>query len=516
MQRTEPSEAVKTAMVFAAIALAAMLQRQFVLGNADVAWLLTVIEKVRDGARLYIDVLETNPPASVWLYMPFVWLAGLTSVRPEILIDIVFTSAAAASAWSVGSWIGPAFTGPLWALRSFAFAVLALLPASCFGEREHAVLILFLPLMALARLRADATNVSLAVALPAGLLVGIVGCLKPHFIIALAMTSIAAAVLARSIRPLLSVENIIGALLFAAYVAATFAFYPQFWNEMVPLTNHLYIPVRLPIHELLFGNLLPILAEVLVIAIYLLMKRGLLARSRPFLVAASASLGFLFIAIAQGKGWPYHFYPAFGLVILMLGTAAIGDLRDQWHTRLVTFATTAAFAVQFWHLFDIGLDMRSFQARMQAIDAHPRMASLASDFAIAFPTVRELHGQWIGRSFSRWISYHVAGLAQEPGFDRNKLGAFRALEEADRAGFVDDISKGRPTLILVERRPFDFLAWAMKDSRIADIMACYEPADRIVVGNFDTPRSHGLDIEFYRPRAGMTDPQRPLGCAADR
>ena len=30
--------------------------------NVDVAWLLTVGEKMLDGQRLYVDILETNPP----------------------------------------------------------------------------------------------------------------------------------------------------------------------------------------------------------------------------------------------------------------------------------------------------------------------------------------------------------------------------------------------------------------------------------------------------------------------
>ena len=56
-------------------------------------------------------------------------------------------------------------------------------------------------------------------------------------------------------------------------------------------------------------------------------------------------------------------------------------------------------------------------------------------------------------------------------------------------------------------------AWATKDERLAKVLTCYEAADLILVGELDTPKSHGLDVELYRPRAGMTDAQREIGCA---
>ena len=513
MQDGTRSEARQTMAAFAVIALAALLQRHLVMPNPDVAWLLTVAQKWLDGAKLYVDVLETNPPASIWLYAPFELLARLTSLRAETLVDGAFLIAAAMSSLSAGAWVGHDHAAPRWMVRALTFAILALLPASCFGEREHAALIAFLPLMAIARQRADGKQVAWEVSLPASMLVGFVACLKPHFILALGLTSVAAAVAARSLRPIFNAENLIGAALFLAYVASTALLYPEFWRDMLPVSNQLYLPARLPVVALLYGNLPLIAAEALVVAGYVASLRRSLIHSRAMIVGGAAMLGFLLVAIVQGKGWPYHFYPALGLLILMTGTAALDDLRNVARTRFIATSATMLFAVQFWQLFNTGLDMRSYLDRMRAIDPHPRMASLASDFALGFPAVRTLQGTWIGRSFSRWIPYHVFGLSQEPGFDRGKLEAFHALEEQDRAGFIEDLRKGRPTLILVERRPFDMFAWATKDERLAKVLTCYEAADRILVGELDTPKSHGLDVELYRPRAGMTDAQREIGCA---
>jgi hypothetical protein len=41
----------------------------------DVAWQLWIGHQLRHGARLYIDIIETNPPLWFWMAMPVDWLA---------------------------------------------------------------------------------------------------------------------------------------------------------------------------------------------------------------------------------------------------------------------------------------------------------------------------------------------------------------------------------------------------------------------------------------------------------
>jgi hypothetical protein len=151
-------------------------------------------------------------------------------------------------------------------------------------------------------------------------------------------------------------------------------------------------------------------------------------------------------------------------------------------------------------LFNTGLDLRVLHERMRAAGLHPRMALLGSDFAIAFPAVRALEGTWVGRSFSRWIAYHAMAFSALPGTPPARQRQYRAAEEIDRRGFLEDAEQGRPDLILVERRPVDFLAWAREDEDLERLMTCYAPVDRAVVGKLDVPTEHGLDIEFWKLR----------------
>src|SRR4051812_36692461 len=77
------------------IVLVALVERWYVMPNANVAWLLTVAERMIDGQRIYVDTIETNPPFSIWLYLPAVWIGRLLRLRPEYVSDaLVFVGTA--------------------------------------------------------------------------------------------------------------------------------------------------------------------------------------------------------------------------------------------------------------------------------------------------------------------------------------------------------------------------------------------------------------------------------------
>lgn len=50
-----------------AIVVVAVALRKFLLANVDVSWFITIAEKWLDGQRLYVDIVDVNPPASMFL-----------------------------------------------------------------------------------------------------------------------------------------------------------------------------------------------------------------------------------------------------------------------------------------------------------------------------------------------------------------------------------------------------------------------------------------------------------------
>jgi len=83
-------------LAVAAVFVAAVLLRQVMPFNVDVSWWLIVSERMLDGQRLYVDILETNPPMAVSVYLLGVALARAIGVRPEVVTDgLVFVLIAA-------------------------------------------------------------------------------------------------------------------------------------------------------------------------------------------------------------------------------------------------------------------------------------------------------------------------------------------------------------------------------------------------------------------------------------
>jgi hypothetical protein len=60
-------DALRNWLPLALIVAAAIAVRHFVGANTDVSWEITLSEKILDGQRLYVDLIELNPPASTFL-----------------------------------------------------------------------------------------------------------------------------------------------------------------------------------------------------------------------------------------------------------------------------------------------------------------------------------------------------------------------------------------------------------------------------------------------------------------
>lgn len=142
--------------VAAALAIAILMQCLWIPVDADVSWLITLSERVLAGDRLYVDLLEANPPASVWMYLPQVWLAHALAVRPEpVLIGFAMLAALV----SIHCTLALARRLPVpphaeWFAAGLAF-VLLVLPGGLFAQREHYALILALPALAALALLCD-------------------------------------------------------------------------------------------------------------------------------------------------------------------------------------------------------------------------------------------------------------------------------------------------------------------------------------------------------------------------
>ena len=136
----------------ALVAVAALTQARYGM-MADVSWLIDCDERWLDGAVPYRDFIETNPPASLWLYLPAVAAARALHVSSEFAVSVFgFALAAAALALSAGV-LRRVKVEP--ALGLAALLALVVLPGQTFGERDHFAAIFGFPFVALMAARAE-------------------------------------------------------------------------------------------------------------------------------------------------------------------------------------------------------------------------------------------------------------------------------------------------------------------------------------------------------------------------
>ncbi len=495
----------------ALIALLAIVQRHLVMANADVAWLLVVAEKWLDGARPYVDILEVNPPFSIWLHALFVVPARWSGVRPETVIDILAVCLAAACLWLASCNLRPAIVPRDRILAPFVFAAMLLLPASCYGEREHFALILFAPCLALAIRRAHEVGARLDTTpiwqiIASGVCAGLVVCIKPHFALAIAAVSLAAGALRRSWRPVFAPENFIAAAMLGAYFVAAWRLFPAYWTEMLPILQLLYLPARNPFWLMIAGEMPAFAGLLAIIALVLWRRCGAAFFDARRTIACAAMTGFLVAVFVQGKGWPYHFLPAVSLLLIVLVDVWLDPAihaRQASLPRWTVAAVTAVLALLSWRAFDEGIDMRVIEAPLRRISPHPRVTGVVSDFSMTFPAVRSVDGVWVGSVISQWAGYHAKRLAERAGADTSLLARYRAAEDSDRQRAARDIRDGKPDVVVIERAPVDMLAWARADASFARLLDCFSNAGRYGYGAEPTPEGPKdfFVVELMTPQA---------------
>jgi hypothetical protein len=475
------------------VLLGAIILRHRMATNADVSWLITLAEKALDGERLYVDAWETNPPASIFLYVVPVALARTIGLRPELVVDACIFAAAGASMWLAGRILARArllddVDRP--SLAALVALILTIVPAQTFGEREHIVVIALLPALAVFAVRASRLLPDVPSIIAAGIGAGIAMAVKPYFVLAVGPAILAAAVCAQSWRPLLAIENWIAGAIVVLYGAVVLLGYPQFVDDVVPIVRDAYVALRLSWWTLL-GPIPAALLWVTTMGLLVLIKPGAIraAKLRPLL---AASFGFGAAFVVQGKGWSYHAYPMLALAFIGLavawagrGTASEPSLSASDRIKRLSLVLLAMVVVgSTFHWMDFALDLSDLVEPIRRIKANPTMLAISSDTSVGHPLVRQVGGKWVGRVGSLWITSGVLNRRIQGKLDAETMARLDSHAARDLAMLVEDIARRRPDIILVDMAPFDWLAWAHQDPTLSELLRGYqevETTDKVLI-----------------------------------
>jgi hypothetical protein len=454
---------------FAAALIAALIQSLFLAIDCDVSWLITVNEKLLAGQRLYADVIEANPPASVWLYTPAVWLARRLALRPEAVVVAQFLLAGLLSCAATLKISRSLKAPPNPALVTAVVAfVTLLLPLGNFAQREHAAVLLALPSLTALAVLAEGVPLSLARRLATGSTIGLVIAIKPHFAFAIAPAMGLVWWRAKTMRPMQPIA-IAAAAVMAFYAAAVLLFTPQYLS-LVPMLGEVYVAQRERWPALLIGPVTVVPLTIFALAFTLRPKRVDALGS----VMLIGSGGFAVAALVQGRGYLNHALPATALGLAGIALLALRSEAAPKRRTAVLVAAAALAALELYVGALIRPDSELTRAVARLAPPHPSLITLGPELRTGHPLVRNLDGAWAGSRPALFIAAGAhARLSSERGRDARLLGWYRS----DLNSFSNDVARERPDAILVDARPE--LAWLRADAGVRTAMIPYRPAARV-------------------------------------
>jgi hypothetical protein len=500
----------------AALFAAAMAMRHVVAANTDVSWLLIAGERWLDGQRLYSDIVETNPPMAILIYVPGILIARALGISAEIVVDgLIFAAIAVSLAITArilrnSSALAP---GQRWPLALLAVTVLGILPVQVFGQREHIAVIELFPALGVLALRIKRETLPAWAIAIAGLGLGLALSFKPHFVVPFLCCLGVAAFHLKSWRIIFAPEHFMAAAVIAGYGACMVAFFPEYFAVMAPLLRDVYT-IGLPLARMLEKPVVPQWGIALIGAV--LFKRGKAFDSADALLLA-ASLGFGLIYFLQRKGWPYHSYPMMVFALLAFGHAmtsshdrtALERFPAKWipvrvkKTRQIKeqslrsdsigtekalrrgwlAGASAVLAALFglsmvW--FNHSLDARPLQAAVARLGPHPTILAISGNAGIAHPLTRAVGGVWASREQELLVASYDRYLRGTESPDPQTLANLDGYAAREREWLIADFRKYQPTIVLVDNFTDDWTGWVHASPELVDLLKGYRLSETVM------------------------------------
>jgi hypothetical protein len=467
----------------------------------DTGFLLDAAGRVLDGARLYVDVVEINPPLVILLNTVAVLAARALGISDILAYRLGVTAILLAALWLAALWLRrllPEDVGLRYALVLLIAFALFPLAGPDFGEREHLVLALLVPYVLLAAARSRGQTVTPLQGVWPGLMAGVAFALKPHFLLVWVALEAWLRGTRRVPRRALLPETLGIAGVLGTCLLLMAALTPEYFDLVRLLAGPYSRFLRDPFWHLL------VTGPGSVFTLFALLTFAALRREarHPALWASLAlTAGACLVAgAAQQKGLRYHLYPAFALATVLLGLVALDGPRAAGNRVRLVYRTlavavlVASVAVVSYDLLAaasgkaVDSDRKEFERMVRLV--HSRAADdgvfvMSYHIRSAYPLINYSGARSASRFPHLWIlaAEYLDELKRERPLQYHVKSEMSPTERYLNQAVLRDLEK-RPKLLLVFRpardlplngyRRFDYVAYFSREPEIARILQEYQ------------------------------------------
>jgi len=474
--------------------------------NADSGWYLLGARRVLGGERLYVDLIEVNPPLIFWMFVPPAIISDYLPISDDVAVSL-FVAALLLSSFFLALRVLALPRGPGRIVKSCLVCAFLLSVVLLFlfgvGQREQICAILFFPYTVLAGRAASRLETPRWLAIVVGIFAGAGVALKPFFLAPWLAVEFVVVAAQRQRFPFLRTASSVVLLIQCLYAAIVIVVTPAYLSRAIPLARATYWAYGIGGRALLSSRLVVVLLlwSLTALAIPLLLR---VRRVQPLgQVYAAASLGFLISYVAQLKGFWYHPIPA--QIFAVLAVVATGEtvwealvsIKFGW--RRVA-ATMSALAVLFAVIACLAPAIQQFRSiRAVVTSRYPpliaRMADTIREGAVGEPVYVFSTSVWpafpiVNLAGATW-PYHYNCLWPLPALYRGIPGTephYRLPDEQGRLEkaffdtIVSDLTTTPPRLLIVEHgtrmqamrgQDFNFIRYFSGSAKFATLFGRY-------------------------------------------
>lgn len=435
--------------------------------NYDVSWILCAGDRIYNNAKLYIDIFEVNPPLAVYFNMPVIYLTQLLNLS-VITIFYIYTISyiiitfiicfylSKLASKKVNSLIFVLMINPL-------LFILLLLPGISFGQREHIMIILTIPYIFSACIRALNVSLNTSIAFIIGILAGVGLSFKPYFLILWFFVEAYLCYQFKTWKILLRWENYGIIFAMALYGLIIYMFFYSYLS-FIPFINKVYFIFNTTLWDIIISKKAIIVYLSILLFIIFNFNNKEIAILRILILA---SIGVFLSAIIQMKGWPNHMYPSLSISFLIISFVFFAKILNMKYSRRLVAMLSLLF---FVGLFSIGTweNLRIYLPYVNG--PGPKIISLAKQYAYKKPiyTLTTAFGpafDLVIYSGAQW-PYHFPSLWPLPGFYYDQRYSKKVIyhsinkmipeEKFVFETVISDLISNPPTLFVIDRSKFTY------------------------------------------------------------